>query len=177
MDHSIDECRKRGFISSGYNGYVYTSLCEEHILKDISSFNQDTLNYFLLTCVRIGTLPILKKLIEHGANVNTTDKKNETVLYIACFHCKYTFIEELLKHSNIYHSLNIKSIHGSTPFSLLCSCAIDENGRECMKLFIKSGLVSEKEIIKLRKYTNPRNIAILNEWENYTLLEIKEPDL
>lgn len=175
MDHSIEVCRERKYKIDNYYKFL-NKLCEEHILNDIPTFDQDALDYYLKKCCYKGTLPLLKKLLEKNANVNI-NIKGKTPLYIACLYENYKYIKELLKHKDISHSLNIKSENISTPLSLLCSIINNDRGLDCIRLFIKSGLVSEEEISKLRKKYEYHHtiIEVLSEWENYVLLEIKEP--
>jgi len=55
-------------------------------------------DYLMVQAVRVGNLPIVKYLIDKGANVNALDPDGETLLGIARFHKYEEMIDLLVKH-------------------------------------------------------------------------------
>ncbi|EKT4501901.1 ankyrin repeat domain-containing protein [Flavobacterium psychrophilum] len=103
--NTLNDQQYSPLILACYKGNVKVALFLAEKVKDIN-YNS-TSGTALMASVMSGDINILKKLLEHNANVNITDKNQKTALIYACFFNKTEIAKLLLKaETNINHKDN-----------------------------------------------------------------------
>jgi len=171
------ECDENYFIDCLLN------YCFDCVSRDICLFNQEQLDNFLNSYKEFTgacSYTVLEFLLKNGANPNKPcSYEDQYILFDICYRAEYKKLKLLLS-SGV--DVNIKTKSGNSPLKIVCGASsIFVNKKDkikCIKLLIRSGLVDEETILKIRLVcTSKKILAILGEWGNYVLPEIKEPSV
>ena len=167
-----------------YNNFNFTKLffeCAEkrgeYINVNITTKHGDSPLYYFFLDSKIFSLNLLKLMISKGANVN--QQNNYGSIPLLAFHstiCDITSRNECLEYMlNCGADPNICDKYGFGIIEYFCNRA----DFPAIDILVKSGRLSFENIQSARQNYNENTtiIKILEKWEEYTLSDIKEPDI
>ena len=116
---------------------------EQRLTKPITRIYHHSFNFYetpLYNAVCKGNIPIVRKLLEKGANPNNNKDKSKIPLHFACECGKTQIIELLLKHNADIESKDYTNVHSiffsnKTPLMV----AVNQGHIEIVELLIQKG--------------------------------------
>lgn len=151
--------------------------CEKCITNEIDDLSKEHLTYILQNWGWL-THEFARFLIDHGADPNVIDDREQSLLYQACIHNDIEFVRLFTEKCD---NINKKDQCGISPLYRLCSGRGNpqEKRRKCIRILIESGKLEKSEVDFVKsKIKSKARKAILDEWEYYynlKNLEIKDP--